>query len=71
MYLGLSTKYVWKFQDFSALQILREINFGDSTKKFKNFRLLYVVIHRGSEFYILVNFTPQAKRFNKIKIQSL
>ena len=31
MYIGVSFNYtVWKFQEFSLTQILRQINFGDS-----------------------------------------
>ena len=37
---------VWKFQDFSVIQILREINFGES----RSFETTFFCNFRGSEF---------------------
>ena len=43
---------MWKFQDFSVIQILREINFGESRSS-KN---AVFAIFRGSEFSYFGNF---------------
>ena len=59
---------VWKFHDFSIIQILREIKFGEywssKTAVFATFEAL--------NFVDLVNFSLQkVQKFMKIKIQSL
>ena len=59
---------VWKFQDFSVIQVLREINFGESrsskTAVFTGFGLL-IFVH-------LVDFSlRKLQKFIKIKIQTL
>ena len=63
---SLST--VWKFQDFSVTQILREINYGESrSSKTAVFAILGVL-----NFVNLVNFKPtKSARIMKIKFQTL
>ena len=58
---------VWKLQDFSVTQILREINFEASrSSKTAIFAIL------GSEFDNLTNFNlQQVQKIKKIKIQRL
>ena len=60
---------VWKFQDFTISQILREINFGESESS-KN---SVIAIFGALNFVNLIKFLPSksAKIHNKIKIQSL
>ena len=59
---------VWKFQDFSITEILREINFGDSRRaKIAVFAILGAV-----NFDHLVNFSIlKVQKFIKIQIQRL
>ena len=59
---------VWKFQDFSITQILREINFEESgSAKNAVFAILGAV-----NLVILVNFSfLKVQKFIKIKIHSL
>ena len=58
---------VWKLQDFSVTQILREINFGESRcSKTAAFSILVAL-----NIVTLVNFSLQkVGKFIKIKIQS-
>ena len=56
---------MWNFQDFTLIQILRQINFGESEAAF--FALLGAL-----NFANLVHFSIQkVQKFLKIKIQSL
>ena len=56
---------VWKFHDFSVIQILREINFGDSTR-------LKIAILGALKVIYLVHFSLQKmQKFIKLTIQSL
>ena len=59
---------MWKFQDFSVIQILREITFGDSkSAKIAVFAILGALI-----FVHLVNPSLwKVQKYIKIKIQSL
>ena len=43
---------VWRFQDFSVTQIIREINFGES----RNSKTAIVAILRALNLVILINF---------------
>ena len=45
---------MWKFQDFSVTQILREIIFGES----KSCKIAVFTISGALNFVILVNFSP-------------
>ena len=55
---------MWKFQDFSVIQILRETNFG-KTKSPKN---AIFVIFGALNFVTLVNFSlSKSARINKNK----
>ena len=59
---------VWKFQDFSVIQILREINFGHS----RSCETAILAIFGALNFANLVNFRLQkVLKFIKIKIQNL
>ena len=59
---------MWKFQDFSITQILREINFGDS----RSAETAVFAILGAVNFVHLVNFSLEKEhKFIKIKIQSL
>ena len=59
---------VWKFKNFSATQILREINFMDS----RSAKLPFLAFLRAVDFFHLLNFSLQkVQDFIKIKIQSL
>ena len=59
------TSTVSKFQDFSVLQTLREINFGES-------RSSKTAYFRGPEVVVLVIFSlSKVQIFIKIKIQSI
>ena len=59
---------VWKFHDFSVIQILREINFGDSTSS----KTALFAILGAQNFVHLVDFSLQKiQKCIKIKIQSL
>ena len=58
---------VWKFHDFSVVQIFREINFEES----RNSKLAVCAILGALVFVELVNFSLQkVQNFLKIKIQS-
>ena len=58
----------WKFQDFSIIQILREINFGES----RSSKIAISEILEALTFVNLVNFSLQkVQKFKTIKIQSL
>ena len=61
---------MWKFQDFSIIQILREINF---TKIYVEVLKLAIFAILGElNFIDLVTFSLQkVQQFRKIKIQSL
>ena len=57
-----------KFQDFSVIHILREINFGES----KSSKTAVFAIFGASKFVNLVDFSLQkVQKFIKVKIQSL
>ena len=59
---------VWKFQDFSITQILREINFGE----IRSAKTAVFAIFGTLNFVNLVNYSLQkVQKFLKIKIQSL
>ena len=59
---------MWKFQDFSVTQILREIKFGESKVQ----RLHFFAILRALNFVELINFRLQkVQKWKKFKIQSL
>ena len=59
---------MWKFQDFSVMQILRQINFGES----RSSESAFFAIFRALTFLILVNFSLQkVQKFIKIKIEML
>ena len=63
---SLST--VWKFQDFSVTQILREINYGES----RNSKTVIFVISGALNIINLVICRLQkVQKFIKVKIQSL
>ena len=55
---------VWKFQNFSNIQILREINIREH-KSSKD--AVFFVILGGSEFLILVNFSLQRIQKSKFR----
>ena len=69
MYFYAVTEYtVWKFQDFSITQILREINFGGS----RSSKTAVLAILGALKMSILVNFSLQKmQKFIKILILSL
>ena len=56
---------MWKFQDFSATQILREINFEDS----RSAKIAVFAILGALKFVTLANLKLQ--ELQKVKIQSL
>ena len=59
---------VWKCQDFSVTQILREINFGE----FWSYKAAVFAIFGVLKFANLVNFSlREVQKFLKIQIQSL
>ena len=59
---------VWKFHDFSIIQILREINFGGS----RNAKDVVFAILGAVNIVHLVNISLQkVQKFMKTKIQSL
>ena len=71
-FLGYSSPFrwvtLWKFRDFSVIQILREINFGESRscKTAVNANL------GALTFVTLANFSLQkVQKFMKIKIRSI
>ena len=53
LHSGIAT--VWKFQDFSVIQILREINFGES----RVLKLLFLPFYGTLKFFNLLNFSLQ------------
>ena len=58
----------WKLKNFSVIQILREINFGES----KSSKTVVFAIFGALNFVNLVDFSLQkVQKFLKIKIQSL
>ena len=66
--LYLESRYtVWKYQDFSITQILRKINFWDSTSA----KTAIFAILGADNFVNLMNFSLQkVEKSIKIKIQS-
>jgi len=68
MFLKRVKGTVWKFQDFSITQILREINFGGC----RSSKTAVLAILGALKMINLVNFSLQKmQEFIKIKIQSL
>ena len=67
--IDLSYTYtVWKFEDFSVIQIFREINFDQSKRSKTAIFAIFEVLN----FVDLVNFSLQkVEKFIEIKIQSL
>ena len=63
--IGKLTFYtVWKFQDFSITQILREINFVD----YRGAKTTVLCHFRGSEFCSFGKFQPsKSAKFHKIQ----
>ena len=58
---------MWKIQDFSVIQILREINFGDS----RSSKTAIFAILGAPNFVNLVNLSLQkVQKIIEIKIQS-
>ena len=65
---GFTKFMVWKFQDISVIQILREINFGQFRSSYTDGFAIFGALN----FVNLVNFILQkAQNFIKIKIQIL
>ena len=59
---------VWIYQDFSVIQILREIKIGES----RNPKIAIFAILEALDFVSLVNFSLQkVQKLVRIKIQSL
>ena len=59
---------MWKYQDFSVIQILREIKIGES----RNPKTAVFAIFEALDFVSLVNFSLQkVQKLTRIKIQSL
>ena len=59
---------VWKFQDSSVIQILREIKIGES----RNSKTTIFAIFEALNFVCWVNFSlHKVQKFMKIKIQGL
>ena len=68
MFLKRIKGTVWRFQDFSITQILREINFGGC----RSSKTAVLAILGALKMINLVNFSLQKmQEFIKIKIQSL
>ena len=63
-----NTCTVWKFQDFSVIQILREINFRES----RSSKITGFAIFGALNFVNLVTVSLQkVQKFIKVKIQGL
>ena len=63
-----SKSTVWKFQDFSVTQVLREINFGEP----RSIKTAIYAVLGALNFVDLVDFSLQKmKKFIKIKVRSL
>ena len=59
---------MWKFQDFSVIEILREINVGES----RSAKIAILAIFGALNLVDLVNYSLQKVQISmKIKIQSL
>ena len=68
MFLKRVKGTVWKFQDFTITQILREINFGGC----RSSKTAVLAILGALKMINLVNFSIlKMQKFIKIKIQSL
>ena len=67
MFLKRVKGTVWKFQDFTITQILREINFGGC----RSSKTAVLAILGALKMINLVNFSPQkSHKFIELKIQS-
>ena len=70
-YSTVKTKIInvhWKFQNFCVIQILREINFGES----RSCKTAFLAIFRALNFIDLVNSSlPRMQKIMKMKIQRL
>ena len=59
---------VWKFQDFSVTQILREIKVGES----RSSKTAFFATFKALNFVNLMNFSLQkVQKYTKMQIESL